>query len=104
MVQCNSLADWTPAKRLPKYPMSEIILTPEQAAALSSPEEVVAIRHPDGSFLGFVSLANRYIVPGKSPFSPEDVAAAEEEAEGEGPWRTTQEVLERLRSLDETAS
>jgi hypothetical protein len=98
-----AVVDWQ-LSHFPHHPMTEIILTPEQAAVLSSPEGVVAVRHPDGSFLGWVSLANRYIVPGENPFTPEEVAAAEAEAESEGPWRTTQEVLEYLKSLDEPRS
>jgi hypothetical protein len=36
------------------------------------------------------------------PFSPEEIAAAEKEADSPGPWYTTKEVLEHLRSLDRT--
>ncbi|MBW3597107.1 MAG: hypothetical protein KY475_07510 [Planctomycetes bacterium] len=65
---------------------------------------MVAVRHPDGSFLGWVSLANRFIIPGKNPFTLEEVAAAEAEANEEGPWRTTQEVVDRLSSLNDRNS
>jgi hypothetical protein len=80
--------------------MTEIVLSAEQAAILASAKELVAIRRPDGSFVGWVSPTSRFIIPNECPFTPDEIAAAEAEADGPGPWYTTKEVLEHLRSLD----
>ena len=74
--------------------MTEIVLTPEQMKALESAERMVAICRPDGSTAGFMALT-----PKEPIFTPEEIAAAEQAAET-GPWYTTQQVLEYLRSLD----
>jgi hypothetical protein len=77
----------------------QITLTPDQAAVLAGTQDLVAIRRPDGSFVGWISPATRFIIPNECPFTPEEIAAAEKEAESAGPWHTTQEVLDHLRSL-----
>jgi hypothetical protein len=78
--------------------MSEIILTPEQAAIVGSMDKPLRVYNPDGSVVGWLSRS-RLIVPKQSPFTPEEIAAAEKESESVGPWYTTQEVLDHLRSL-----
>ena len=80
--------------------MAEIVLSPEQLAVLSSAEGFVAIRKPDGSFVGWVSPTSNFIIPDVCPFTPEEIAAADAAATGPGPWYSTQEVLAHLRSLD----
>ena len=80
--------------------MSEIVLSSEQAATLAEAKGLVAIRRPDGSFVGWISRESKFIIPNECPFTPEEVAAAEARADGPGPWYTTQEVLQHLRSLD----
>jgi hypothetical protein len=80
--------------------MNEIILTPEQASILSSADGLVAIRRPDGSFLGWVSPSTNFILPQVCPFTPEEIAAAELRLDAPGPWYTTKEVLEHLKSLE----
>lgn len=82
--------------------MSQIVLTPEQLSVLASAKNLVAICRPDGSFVGWVSPATNFIIPKECPFTPEEVAAAEKEADSPGPWLTTREVLEHLRSLEGT--
>jgi hypothetical protein len=84
--------------------MNEIILTTEQASILASAEGLVAIRRPDGSFIGWVSPGTNFILPNACPFSPEEIAEAKARAESPGPWFTTAEVLEHLRSLEQTGS
>jgi hypothetical protein len=79
--------------------MTQITLTPEQAAALEGAEGLVALRRPDGSFVGWISPSTKFIIPNECPFTPEEIAAAEKEAEGEGPWHTTREVLDHIESL-----
>jgi hypothetical protein len=68
---------------------------------LADAKDLVALRRPDGSFLGWISPGTNFIIPNECPFTPEEIAAAEREAESGGPWHTTQEVLEHLRSLSD---
>ena len=82
--------------------MTEIVLSPEQLEVLSGAEGLVAIRRPDGSFVGWVSPKSNFIIPNECPFTPEEIATAEAEADGPGPWRTTKEVLARLQALDQS--
>jgi hypothetical protein len=79
--------------------MTEIVLSAEQMQVLKSAQGVIAIRRPDGSFVGWISPATNFIIPEECPFTPEEIAAAEERADGPGPWYTTQEVVAHLRSL-----
>jgi hypothetical protein len=81
--------------------MQEIVLSAEQLAVLSSAKGLVAIRRPDGSFVGWISPSSNFIIPNECPFTPEEIAQAEADAQGPGPWYTTQEVLEHLRSLEQ---
>jgi hypothetical protein len=82
--------------------MNEIVLSAEQASVLSS-EGQIAIRHPDGSFLGWFTPATGFVTPDECPFTPEEIAAAESEAKSAGQWLTTREVLDHLRSLDRSS-
>lgn len=82
-------------------PMKQITLTPEQEAVLAGAESLVALRRPDGSFVGWISPHTNFIIPNECPFTPEEIAAAEKEADGEGPWHTTQEVWAHIRALGE---
>jgi hypothetical protein len=82
-------------------PMARIVLTAEQASVLEGACEPVAICRRDGSIAGFVSPKGRLFTPDICPFTPEEIAAAEKEGESPGPWYTTKEVLEHLRSLDQ---
>jgi hypothetical protein len=84
--------------------MNEIVLTAEQASILSSSEGPVAIRRPDGTYIGWVSPKANFIVPDACPFTPEEIAAAESRADGPGPWYTTEQVLEHLKSLESLQS
>lgn len=84
--------------------MPEIVLSQEQASILSSAAGLVAIRRPDGSFVGWVSPRTNFIIPNECPFTPEEVAAVELEANETSPWRSTQQVLERLCDGDPSQS
>jgi hypothetical protein len=79
--------------------MTVVTFTPEQAAAIEGADGLVALRRPDGTFVGWISRHTKFIIPNEIPFTPEEIAAAEREAESDGPWSTTREVLEHLRSL-----
>jgi hypothetical protein len=81
--------------------MTQITLTAEQAAALEGAKGLVALRRPDGSFVGWISPSTKFIIPNECPFTPEEIAAAEKEAEAEGPWHTTREVLDHIKSLND---
>jgi hypothetical protein len=80
--------------------IKQITLTAEQATVLADAKELVALRRPDGSFVGWIFPNTNFIIPNECPFTPEEIAAAEKEADGEGPWHTTQEVLADLRRLE----
>jgi hypothetical protein len=82
--------------------MTRIVLTPEQATLLASTSEPVAICRPDGSIAGWMVSDGRFVIPKECPFTAEEIAAAEKDAESPGPWYTTQQVLEHLRSLDQS--
>lgn len=74
--------------------MTQIVLTPEQLRILQSADQMVSICRPDGSIAGIMALT-----PKEPIFTPEEIAAAEKNAESDGPWHTTKEVLDRLRAL-----
>jgi hypothetical protein len=78
--------------------MTQIVLTAEQAAILTASNEPVAMCSPDGTIIGFVSPKSRFLTPKEPIFTPEEIAAAERQLDSDGPWYTTQQVLERLRS------
>lgn len=108
--------------------MTRIVLTPEQTAAVKSATEPVEICCSDGTIAGWISSTGQlpperseprpetiaeaerslddserpspFVIPKVCPFTPEEIAAAEKEAEGPGPWYSTKEVLDYLRSLD----
>jgi hypothetical protein len=77
--------------------MTQIKLTPEQDAALSQSREPVAICRLDGSIVGFVSPSVSVSAPSECPFTPDEIAAAEKEAAGPGPFRTTRQIFESLQ-------
>lgn len=78
--------------------MSDLIISHEQAKLLASATVPVAIRDPDGNLLGYVSPGNTQAK--RHGFTPEEIAEARERADSDGPWYTTDQVLEHLRSLE----
>ena len=80
--------------------MKQITLTCEQAAVLADSQGLVALRRPDGSFIGWISPRTNFILPNECPFTPEEFAAAEWETDGGGPWDTTQELRGSLPELE----
>jgi hypothetical protein len=79
--------------------MSDLIITHEQAKVLSGATVPVAIRDPDGKLLGYVSPSeDKANLHG---FTREEIARARQIADSDGPWYTTQQVLEHLRSLEQ---
>lgn len=80
--------------------MSQITLTPEQAGVLSQGNYPIAIRHPDGSTVAYLTRAGNLYSGSGPEFSTIEIAAAEEALKSNGPWYSTQEVLDHLRSLE----
>jgi hypothetical protein len=79
--------------------MTTITLSAEQAAILNDATKPVCVCLPNGSFAGWLK---RDITPKEPMFTPEEVAEAERRADGPGPWYTTREVLEHLKSLEQS--
>lgn len=70
--------------------MTKIILDPQQANLLKASNGDVTIVDESGQVLGYVK---------RSSFTPEEIAEAKRRSQSGGPWRTTEQVMERLRSL-----
>ncbi|MCI0362169.1 MAG: hypothetical protein L0211_27115 [Planctomycetaceae bacterium] len=82
--------------------MTQITLTSEQESILAKSTEPVAICRSDGSVAGFVSAKGRIFTPEQCPFTPEEIALAEREAERSKRWSTTKEVFDRLRGQEKS--
>ena len=52
--------------------MSQIVLTPEQAAIVESADGYVPVCDPDGQIVGWASLSMRMVAPKESAFTPEE--------------------------------
>ena len=70
--------------------MPYITVDDEQAKIIAGSRETVEIRDRSGRRLGYITHG----------FTPTEIAEAERRANSEGPWHTTQEVLEHLQSLE----
>jgi len=78
--------------------MTQLVLTPEQASLVSQTQGKLPIYLPDGRVAGYLSR----IAPTDRPvFTPDEIAAARRAADSPGPWYTTQQVLDHLRTLDD---
>ncbi len=71
--------------------MPHIVLNDEQARIILESAESIEIRDRSGKHLGYV--AHR--------FTDEDIAIAKERMASDEPRYTTQEVLDRIQSLDQ---
>lgn len=79
--------------------MTQLVLTPEQASLVAQTQGKLPIYLPDGSVAGYLS---RLVPSADRPiFTPEEIAAAQKAADSPGPWYTTQQVLDHLRTLDD---
>jgi hypothetical protein len=70
--------------------VSHIVVDDEQAKIISEATDSVEIRDRHGNRLGFVT----------HEFTDEDIAIARQRLASDEPRRTTQEVLDHLRSLE----
>lgn len=77
--------------------MTHITLDSAQAKLVLQSRDQVQLWDPDGNVIGIVAPAPNFAAE-DSPFTAEEIAAAKRALAAPGPWRTTQEVLERLRS------
>jgi hypothetical protein len=80
--------------------MSQITLTSEQAGVLSQGNYPIAIRHPDGTTVAYLTRAGNVYTGSPPEFTAEEIASAKAALQSNGPWYTTQEVLAHLRSLE----
>lgn len=69
--------------------MPHITVDETQAQLIRESEEPVEVRDENGQCLGYLSHG----------FTEDDLAEAERRSQSKGPWYTTAEVLEHLRSL-----
>lgn len=79
--------------------MTKIILTPEQSSLLGSAQGSIALVLPDGRVIGWATPTP----PGEPTswdFTPEEIAEAREDLHENVQGRTTAEVLERLKLLE----
>ena len=70
--------------------MVKIVVTEDQAKAIAEAEEGVEIVDASGNRLGFFAR----------PFTEDDIAIARQRAASDEPRRSTQQVIERLKSLE----
>jgi hypothetical protein len=70
--------------------MMQIILSDDQVSALQVTAGTVEVRDQRGALVGYLSR----------PASDAEIAAANRRLKSDGPWYTTQEVLDHLDSLE----
>ncbi len=68
-----------------------IVLSDDRANAVQAATDVVEIRDRHGSLLGYVSPP-----PGEA-----EIAEAKRRLESDGPWHTTEQVMDHLKSLEQ---
>jgi hypothetical protein len=71
--------------------MIQIILSDEQARAVQDAAEGVELRDERGKLVGYISR----------PPSNAEISAAKQRLKSDGPWYTTQQVLDHLQSLEQ---
>ena len=71
--------------------MAQIILSDDQARAVENATDAVEIRDQHGNLLGYVS----------PPPSNAEIAEARRRLDSDGPWYTTQQVVDHLKSLEQ---
>ena len=79
--------------------MTQITLTTDQALLLGSAESTLLVRDPSGQVVGIIAKSNQGGAPLKDAFTPDEIAAAEREAQTTTQRRTTAQVLQRLDGL-----
>lgn len=69
--------------------MAHITIDEQQAKIVLEASDEIEVRDPQGNRLGFVSRS----------FNAAEIAEAKRRLASNGPWYTTKEVLDHLRSL-----
>ena len=70
--------------------MTQIILSDDQARVVHAARDAVEIRDQQGNLLGYVS----------PPPSDVEIAEAKRRLKSDGPWYTTEQVTDHLKSLE----
>ena len=70
--------------------MSQIIVSDDQVQTIHTATESVEIRDRHGNLVGYVAR----------PPSADETAEATRRLESDGPWDTTKEVLDSLKSME----
>ncbi len=73
------------------FKITQIVLNDDQAEAIRGATGPVQLLDRDGKLLGNIT----------HPYSRERIAELKRRAESEGPWYTTEQVLNHLASLDQ---
>lgn len=71
--------------------MIQLVLNDDQTKALQAAGGTVELRDTAGTLLGYVS----------PPFTTAEIAEAKRRLDSDGPWFSTEQVLENLRSLEQ---
>ena len=71
--------------------MTQIVLSDDQAKAVQGAAGVVELRDRHGNLLGYVS----------PPPSDAEITEARRRLESDGPWYTTEQVTDHLKSLEQ---
>jgi hypothetical protein len=72
--------------------MTQFVLDDDQVRSVREATGRVAVRDRNGNLVAYFA---------KQPMAtPEEIAIAKERMQSTGPWHTTEQVIERLMSLD----
>lgn len=77
-------------QNLERFRMTHIVLSDDQVRAVKSAPGAVELRDEQGNLLGYVAR----------PTSRDRTAEAKRRLNSEGPWHSTDQVLEHLDSLE----
>jgi len=80
--------------------MTQIVLSPDQAAVVASAKEPVRVCLPDGSIAGWLSSSIR-LTPRPGDPTPEEIAEIKRRMTSPGPRYSTKEVLDHIQSLEQ---
>jgi hypothetical protein len=72
--------------------MIQVILNNDQARLVRATKGEVELRDEHGTLIGYVTQ--------RAKATPEEIAEARRRLLSDGPWRTTAEVLSRLRAAE----
>ena len=78
--------------RRESFAMTQLILDDEQVEAVRQAADRLEVRDRGGNLVAYLAK--------QSGFSPQEIAEAKRRMNSDGPWRTTQQVLDRLKSLE----